>query len=159
MALIHEKLYQSPNLARINAQEYINNLTNNLLHSYSVFNHNIQLCLEVEEVLLDIDTAIPCGLIINELVSNSLKYAFIKKDNGLVVLKLSLNEPQGITLLVKDNGVGLQEDLKIEEVDSLGLQLVYNLTEQLEGQIKIERGQGTYFEINFPYPKHQEEVK
>lgn len=159
MALIHEKLYQSPNLARINAQEYINNLTNNLVHSYSVFNHNIKLCLDIDNIFLDIDTAIPCGLIINELVSNSLKYAFIEKDDGLVLLKLSLNKSQGITLLVKDNGVGLQEDLKIEEVDSLGLQLVYNLTEQLEGKIKIERGQGTYFEINFPYPKHQEEVK
>ncbi len=158
MALIHEKLYHSPNLAQINAQEYINNLTNNILHSYSIFNKKIKLSLDVEDILLDIDTAIPCGLIINELVSNSLKYAFIKKEEGLVLLKFSKNKHQEITLLVKDNGIGLQEGLKIEEADSLGLQLVYNLTEQLEGDIKIKRGQGTYFEINFPYPKHQEEV-
>lgn len=152
MALIHENLYRSPDLGRIDVADYISNLTRNLLSSYSRSDRLLDLQLDVEHHWLDVDTAIPCGLIINELVSNSFKYAFERRKKGQVDVKLTQGKGKFI-LIVKDNGVGLPADFDIIEADSLGLQLVLNLTAQLGGDISLERSQGTCFKITFPYKK------
>ncbi|MBE9228805.1 PAS domain S-box protein [Phormidium sp. LEGE 05292] len=150
MALIHEKLYQSEGLARIDAVDYIRDLTDNLFRSYNVTKNSIKLNLLVEHIGLDIDTAIPCGLIINELVSNSLKYAFIDKGKGELFINFSHQEESNkVTLIISDNGVGLPADFDFTEIDSLGLQLVYNLIEQLDGQIEVSSAQGAKFTITF----------
>ncbi|XWK86731.1 MAG: PAS domain S-box protein [Phormidium sp.] len=150
MALIHEKLYQSKGLARIDAVDYIHDLTDNLFRSYNVNTNSIKLNLQIEHIELDIDTAIPCGLIINELVSNSLKYAFVDKGKGELYISFShQEESQEITLVISDNGIGLPADFDVTEIESLGLQLVYNLTEQLDGKIEINSDQGASFKITF----------
>ncbi|MFB2837028.1 PAS domain S-box protein [Floridanema evergladense] len=150
MALIHEKLYQSKGLARIDAVDYIRDLTDNLFRSYNVAANFITLNLQVEHIELDIDTAIPCGLIINELVSNALKYAFVDREKGELLISFSCQEEsQEITLVISDNGIGLPPDFDITEIESLGLQLVYNLTDQLDGNIEICSEQGAKFTITF----------
>lgn len=150
MALIHEKLYQSKGLARIDAADYIHDLTDNLFRSYNVATNTIKLNLQVEHIELDIDTAIPCGLIINELVSNSLKYAFVDKGKGELYISFHhQEESQEITLVISDNGIGLPPDFDVREIESLGLQLVGNLTEQLDGEIEINSDLGASFKITF----------
>ncbi|MFB2934224.1 PAS domain S-box protein [Aerosakkonemataceae cyanobacterium BLCC-F154] len=150
MALIHEKLYQSKGLARIDAVDYIRDLTDNLFRSYNVATNTIELHLRVEHIELDIDTAIPCGLIINELVSNSLKYAFVNQGKGELYINLFYQEGTSkVTLLISDNGIGLPPNFDITELESLGLQLVYNLTEQLNGEMEINSDRGAKFTITF----------
>lgn len=149
MALIHEKLYQSASLERINFADYIETLIHYLLHSYTIDAKQIAVKINIENIFLNIDTAIPCGLIINELVSNALKYAFLKKTEGLIEINLNLNSEQKFILIVKDNGVGLPKNLNFQKVTTLGLQLVKILTEQLEGEIELYQNQGTEFRIQF----------
>ncbi|MBZ8180358.1 PAS domain S-box protein [Oscillatoria salina] len=156
MALIHEKLYQSQGLAKIDASTYISDLTENLFRSYNISPNHLQLQLQLEKIQLDIDTAIPCGLIINELVSNSFKYGFPKQKQGEIWVKFLQPEPGKISLTVADNGVGLPPDFDLSEVESLGLQLVSNLTEQLNGEIEIYSHQGTTFTITFNQPNKAE---
>lgn len=148
MALIHEKLYQSKDLARVNFAEYIQNLTLNLFRSYQVKANNVTLETEIRNISLSIDLAIPCGLIINELVSNALKYAFPNDRRGEVFLKLSEEENQ-ITLVVADNGIGLPKDFKMQTVKSLGWELVRNLTKQIKGSIALQTSGGTQIQITF----------
>jgi PAS domain S-box-containing protein len=148
MALIHENLYQSSDLAKIDLANYINNLVANLSHSYSVSLSGINFQVEVEEIWLDVDTAIPCGLIINELVSNSIKYAFKNPSEGKINIIFSkVNDD--FCLIVRDNGVGLPPGLDIKKSTSLGLKLVCNLAKQLRGRIEINNSNGAYFEIKF----------
>ncbi|MBC7185646.1 MAG: PAS domain S-box protein [Calditrichaeota bacterium] len=149
MALIHEKLYQSRDLSRIDFSDYIRKLTDDLFRSYSVNPERITLTTHAEEVSLGIDAAIPCGLIINELVSNCLKHAFPDGRSGEV--QVSLLPKNGMyELRVKDNGVGFPKDLDFRNTDSLGLQLVTTLTEQLDGTIELNcNGEGTEFRILF----------
>lgn len=157
MALIHEKLYQSDDLAMINFSEYIKNLTKYILQTYGTSEKIVFLDVKVDDVSLDLDTAIPCGLIINELVSNSFKYAFQNKNgNGAKnIIQVHLVKQNGNYLLnVKDNGKGLPDDINFESLNSLGLQLVQNLTNQLSGEIDIKSGNGTEFLIRFGKDKH-----
>ena len=149
MALIHEKLYQSENLANINFGEYIEALVQGLVRSYGVSAARIAAKIEVGDISLDIDTAIPCGLIINELVSNALKHAFPNGRKGEIIVALrSVNEH--IELTVSDNGVGIPKDIDFETTDSLGLHLATILAEdQLEGEINLDRSKGTTFQIRF----------
>ena len=109
----------------------------------------INLDLKLDEVSLNIDTAIPCGLIVNELVSNALKYAFTNLHKGIIYIALDSDE-RCYTLTVKDNGVGLPLGFNLQAVKSLGLQLVNVLTAQLEGTLELDRTQGTEFRIRFP---------
>lgn len=148
MAMIHENLYQSTDLARIQFSEYVQNLTSNLLRCYKV-DCNIKINLNIDKSLLRIDTAIPCGLIINELISNSIKYAFINRALGEISISFLLLENGKYSLSVSDNGVGISEDIEIRKQKSLGLQLVWNLVEQLEGTIAFYSTLGTLFVINF----------
>jgi len=149
MALIHEKLYQSDNLAYINFTEYVNSLISYLKNSYNMSDDKIKINTNIEDMSLNIDMAIPLGLIINELISNSYKHAF--KDNPKGEINLSINtEKSGCYLLtVEDNGVGLPVDFDISTTKSLGLQLVNVLVDQISGSLKIYSNVGAKFEIYF----------
>ncbi len=149
MALIHEKLYQSENLININFTDYIKSLISYLSNSYQTELYKIKIDKKIENVLLSIDKAIPCGLIINELVSNSLKHAFPDSKKGKINIKMSLNKQKYVHLIVEDNGIGLPEKLNPEKADSLGLQLINTLTKQLRGTIKHQNSNGTKFIITF----------
>ena len=152
MTLIHEKLYRSKDLANLDVAEYIQNLSSNLFRSYSAGRVNLKT--QVDDILLGIDTAIPCGLIINELVSNSLKHAFPDKQGEILV---NLHRDDGkFTLTVSDNGVGFPEHVDFRNTDSLGLQLVCTLTDQLDGAIELNRTGGTEFKITFGEIKYKE---
>lgn len=152
MALIHEKLYQSKDLAKIDFSEYVRSLVSHLLHSYGGHLNHVNFQLNVD-AFLSIDPAITCGLIINELVSNSLKYAFFNNlDNAEIVISFVVN---GHSILsIKDNGVGFPNDLDFRDTDSLGLQLVNSLVEQLDGTIELHIQEGTEFRITFDELKH-----
>jgi PAS domain S-box-containing protein len=147
MALIHEKLYQS-DLSTINLDEYLRSLTRELFRSYGV--QGVGLKLEVEEISLDVDTAIPCGLIVNELISNSLKYAFAPGAEGTIQLKASMVSRQQVALSVSDDGVGLPNDVNLRSTGTLGFQLVHMLIKQLRGTLDIVKNGGTTFMITFP---------
>ncbi|HIK15217.1 MAG TPA: PAS domain S-box protein [Leptolyngbyaceae cyanobacterium M33_DOE_097] len=152
MALIHEKLYQSSSLARIDFVDYIHNLANSLFSSYSTELQRVRLRLNVYPIPFSIDTAIRCGLVINELVSNALKYAFPSGQAGEVCLCLLAPKMDRIRLIVKDNGIGLPADFQLDQINSLGLRLVKILTRKLKGEITITSQAGTTFQIDFPYP-------
>jgi PAS domain S-box-containing protein len=151
MALIHEKLYESKDLAKIDFREYIQSLTAFLFDSYSLKPEQIQLKMQMGEVFLDMETAIPLGLLINELVSNSLKYAFPHKRRGELLVKLEEieDEEYDYTLIVRDNGVGFPDHLDSHACDSLGMVLVHSLVKKLKGVIDLERKDGTGFTIKF----------
>ena len=147
MALIHEKLYQSKDISRIDFDGYVRSLTSYLSHSYAA-GRNVSVAIDIEGVSLGIDTAIPCGLIINELVSNSLKYAFRDGRHGELRIGLVQNHDR-YTLTVSDNGVGFPPGLDFRNTPSLGLQLVNTLVGQLEGTIELDSLHGTTFKIVF----------
>ncbi|MDF0554605.1 PAS domain S-box protein [Kamptonema sp. UHCC 0994] len=149
MALIHENLYRTTDLARIDTAEYIRKLVSNLSSSYGFSSKTIEVKLEIDSIFLDIDTAIPCGLIINELVSNAFKYAFPQVKKGKVLVSFQLINNSHFILRVSDTGVGFPPTFDWEQTESLGLQLVLNLTEQLGGNIELDRSSGTDFQICF----------
>jgi two-component sensor histidine kinase/uncharacterized membrane protein len=149
MALVHEKLYQSEDLAKIGLGDYICSLTNNLFQSYGIHPKVVKLKVSVDEVYLGIDTAIPCGLIVNELVSNCLKHAFPDGREGEIQIELWADGDGRYNLTVSDNGIGFPPDLDFRSTSSLGLQLVNNLTRQLRGTIGLDRTGGTAFKITF----------
>ena len=158
MALVHEKLYQSRDLVKIDFADYIRDLTAYLFGSYKVNPDAITLKINVEDVSLNIDMAIPCGLIINELVSNSLKHAFPPEEDGPASqegeIRIGLYaDGDKLILIVSDNGVGLPKDLDFRNTESLGLQLVDIFTDQLEGTIELDRSGGTAFKITFAEPE------
>lgn len=159
MALIHQKLYQSQDLARINQGEYIRNLTSNLFRSYSVNPRSIKLEVNVDDVFMSIDAAIPCGLIINELVTNSLKYAFTGKAlGGKIRIDLHRDAAGQFSLGVGDNGVGLPPHIDWENTQSLGLRLVRTLAAQLGAKTTLERSMGTVFKLKFTEPKYTKRI-
>ena len=147
MAMIHDLLYQSSDLTSIDFSNYVKNLVQDLFYSYGT-KDNVKPVIDTEEVFLNIETAIPCGLIINELVSNSLKYAFQDNKSGEVFIALKLHD-NGFELVIADNGIGLPENICFENIETLGLKLVDMLIKQLEGSIKLDRNGGTKFHIRF----------
>ena len=150
MALIHERLYQAQDLASINFAGYIKILAKDLYMTYATDPENISLELEIKDVPMGVDTAIPCGLILNELLTNALKYAFPSQWHGKGQIKIKLQQlaENKIELTVKDNGVGLPKDFDIKKTHSLGLNLVSMLAEgQLDGHLFMENGQGATFRI------------
>lgn len=148
MAFIHESLYQSADLAYVNFSEYLRNLCTNLKYSYMTPNRNIKLDFDIEEISLSLDASIPCGLIVNELVSNCFKYAFSDKTDGNIKISFEKDGDSKI-LVVHDSGKGLPIDLDFRNTDSLGLQLVVTLVDQIDGDIKYEFSDGSKFIINF----------
>ena len=141
MAMIHENLYQSPSLTRIDFQDYIKKLTSNIFYTYGIQNHEIEMIINVEDVKLNIDTAIPCGLIINELVTNSLKYAFPQSyENSMGTINIELTEVEDhFKLIISDNGVGMPQDINPDNTETLGLLLVTSLVNQIDGNLKIDK--------------------
>ena len=144
MAMIHEHLYQSESLARINFREYVERLVNDIVISYGA---GVRTVIEVDDIKPDIDTAIPLGLMINELVTNSVKYAF-PDGTGTIAVSIKVEDGRAV-LVVADDGVGLPEDIDPEGTDTLGLMLVRILTQQLDGTLNIRRDHGTEFRIGF----------
>jgi PAS domain S-box-containing protein len=172
MAIIHEELYRAGDTETLDFSAYLGKLTSDILRSYAVRKEDVKLKLEVDEVFLGMDTAIPLGIIINELVSNALKHAFPTGRKGEIQISLcrrEISENKNIgkltnnnngkgslinrsylyKLVVSDNGVGFPENIDFRKTDSLGLQLVNTLVEQLEGTIKMEKNKGTIFRISF----------
>ena len=162
MALIHEELYKGGGFETLNFSPYIEELADNLFQTYRLGNTDISLNMDLEENLFfDMDTAVPLGIIVNELVSNSLKHAFPGRDKGEIQIKLHREETTELesedsesistsfTLTISDNGVGIPENLDIEDLDSLGMQLVTSLVDQLDGELELKRNNGTEFTIRF----------
>jgi len=149
MSFVHESLYQSKTLSEVNFAEYIQNIARNLYHSYGRPEGGISLDFDLESVYLNLDTSIPCGLIINEIVSNSLKYAFHGRPKGLIKIEFSKMESGKLKLIVSDDGIGLPANFDIENAESLGLQLVTTLVTQIGGQLVIDVSNGTSFNIVF----------
>lgn len=150
MALIHEKLYRSANLENIHVGNYLCDLTSQILKAYGADSTKVNLEVKSDDVRVGIDTAIPCGLIVNELVSNSLKHAFRINQKGSIEINVN-REDCNITLNFKDNGVGLPKDFSLEETKSLGLQLVSTLVKQLDGTIDIDSSSnGITYKMRFP---------
>ncbi|WP_027254554.1 PAS domain S-box protein [Planktothrix agardhii] len=149
MALIHEKLYRSTNLEKINFADYLEDLIDNLFDSYNIQAGQIEFKLDIEPVGLNIETAQPCGLIVNELVSNTLKHAFPNGRSGIVYLGLHQNQEDKIILTVRDNGIGFPAGVDFRNVESLGMELVCTLTEQIEGTITLNQENGTLFTLSF----------
>lgn len=150
ISMVHKNLYTSTNIGKINIAEYIENLVNSILISYHITSEKVILETNISSVSLNIDQAIACGLIINELMSNSLKYAFNQQEKGILIISLT-HIDHHIKMIIQDNGIGLPSDLDWKNTDSLGLSLVHDLaTEQLEGEIRVERSNGTLFQIIFP---------
>jgi PAS domain S-box-containing protein len=153
MSLIHEKLYRSRDISSVDFGEYVRSLAAALLHSCQIDPDRVKLRFETDEVFLDMNTAIPCGLIVNELVLNALKHAFPRRKAGEVRIALARNESGDCVLTVSDTGVGFPKNLDFRKTDSLGLQLVNLLVEQIGGTIRMRRAGGTKFEIAFPERK------
>lgn len=149
MSFVHESLYQSKTLSEVNFSEYIQNIARNLFHSYGRPEGGISLEFNLEEVFLNLDTSIPCGLIINEVVSNSLKYAFEGRENGVIKVEFSQLSDGKLKLIISDNGIGLPDNFDIENAESLGLQLVTTLVTQVSGDLVIDTSSGTQFSIVF----------
>ena len=149
MALVHENLCQGEDLANIDFKKYIEALTSDLLQSYGGSSNRITLTIVIDDISLGIDTAIPCGLIVNELVANSLKHAFPQGRKGEIRIELhSIDDT--FELIVSDNGRGMPENINLKKIESLGLMLVTILAEdQLDGEIILEREGGTTFHITW----------
>jgi len=148
MALVYNKLYQAEDLAHIDFREYVRELIRNLVPSYRAVAGKVTTSVECGDVSLGVDQAIPCGLVINELITNSLKYAFPSSRGGEIKVSLAENEGE-VELTVSDNGVGIPASLDLAGSKTLGLRLVGNLVEQLGGKIELDRTAGTSFKITF----------
>lgn len=156
MAMVYEKLNQSHTLTKIKFKDYVEKLISDIFYSYGIENGTIETEIDVEDISISIDTAIPCGLIINELVTNSLKHAF-PDNHGKLQFKLKSKEDH-LEMVIADNGIGLPENVDYENSTSLGLQLVNNLVKQLDGQITLDRSKGTSFTISFQELKYKNRI-
>ena len=148
MALIHEKLYQSEDLGNINLKDYIQVLVSYLLGSYNINAGSIDLSIHIDDIFDAIDTAVSCGLIINELVSNSFKYAFPDRENARIEIEASTTASNQFFLHYRDNGIGLPPDFDIHASKTLGLQIISSLIEQLDGSLSVTGTDGTEFMFN-----------
>jgi PAS domain S-box-containing protein len=149
MSMIHERLSRSEELSKMDLSEFIKSLANHLFQSSGLNPSKVKLDVNVPEITIDVETMMPCGLIINELVSNAFKYAFPDDRAGAVTIGLVVGKDNEITLSVKDDGVGISDDLNIYETKSLGLQIVSALTNQIQGNLELIKGHGTEIRITF----------
>lgn len=158
IALIHEKMYQSRDISSIDFTGYIKSLINDLMYSYDADSRNITAVTDTDDFFFSIETVQPLGLIINELVSNSLKYAFKDRNEGKISVKLEKIDVDSFKLTVGDNGAGFPEDIDFRNTSSLGLQLVNELVRQLDGAIELNKDSGTEFKIIFKEPEYKKRV-
>ena len=149
IALIHEKLYRSDDLSQIDLKEYVDGIVANLQATYGVNSDRIKITIDIQDVHINLDKGIPCGLVINEMVTNCFKHAFPADRKGEVSISMRL-EDGNYMLMVNDNGVGLPENFDALKLTSLGIQLVSTLTAQLKGAMTIAVKDGTTFRISFP---------
>jgi len=148
MGLLHNKLYKTKDFTRIDMNDYIASIIEQLKSVYSFNFSNIKIKLEIDKIFFNIETAMPCGLIINEVITNSMKYAFPKNSNGEI--GIVINENNGLfTMKIYDTGIGIPENVSFDKNSRLGLQLVFMLTKQFQGTVSIERNNGTVFIITF----------
>jgi len=150
MALVHEQLYQSANLSQINFANYLRHLSSHLFQSCGVSTHRVHLHLELEELFLEVNTAIPLGMIFNELLTNSLKHAFPGERSGEVRIGFRRFDEQKACLEIRDNGIGLPADFSFDNTETLGLQIVHTLSNQIKAKIELDTAAGTSFKIFFP---------
>ena len=155
MSLVHEKLYQSDMMATIEFSEYIRSLSERLISTYSVYNE-IELNFETEQVMLSINTAIPCGLIVNEILTNSMKYAFPGNKKGEISIQLKIKK-NDVYLKISDNGIGLPQQLDTAKIKSLGLKLIQILAVQIDGKLEIKSEKGVSFNLTFPNSEEREQ--
>lgn len=148
MSFIHESLYRSKDFSQVNFSDYLNNLINNVVHTFLLPDKDVMLVTELGAVNLSLDQAIPCGLILNELLTNAMKYAFHEIENPTLEVRIG-QEGETVSIWVEDNGIGLPQDFKFDETDSLGLQLVQTLTDQLDGTLELKTGEGTKYLLTF----------
>lgn len=149
ISLVHEMLYRSPDLSRINFNDYICRITDSLRTIYADESRDLKIEVYAEDILLGVDAAVPCAVIINELVTNSIKHAFIGSKSGIINISM-IKDCKNYLLKVSDNGVGISGDMKIDETKSLGMHLVSTLADQLDAKLKIEREKGTAFILEIP---------
>ncbi|MBN9419553.1 MAG: PAS domain S-box protein [Candidatus Eremiobacteraeota bacterium] len=157
MALIHERLYRSDDLDRVDFGEYLASLADDLLANYQSEDQDIRVDLAVSVPNVPIDTAIPCGLLINELISNCLKHGLRNREKGVIQVSMKTVEAQ-VQLRIADDGIGFPENLDFRQTSTFGLQIVQTLTDQLGGTIDLLQGKGTCFEILFPMWRHEAEA-
>ncbi len=157
MSMIHEKLYKSDDISRIDISTYLKDLVYHLLKAYHLNTSKIDFEMKSENIRMSIDTAIPCGLIVNELINNILKHAFPDGYTGKITLNL-LRSGENINLEVIDNGIGIPDNFSLEGSDSLGFKLVDTLVKQLDGEIKVFNNNGTHFMIEFKELKYKERI-
>ncbi len=154
LALVHEKLYRSKNISEINSLEYIKNLVTNIFDTYKFDMNNTDVKLDIDDIKLTVDKAVPIGLLLNELLTNIIKYAFPKdkipkSHNKFVEIAFKNKDNSKLELLVSNNGVGLPDSFNIENSDSLGLKIVSSLVFQIDGELIINPKNNTEFRIIF----------
>jgi two-component sensor histidine kinase len=153
MALIHQTLYESKDFARVDFRNFLDSLLPTLISSYGVGSERVKLSVQSIDVQLPINAAIPCGLVVNELISNSLKHAFPEDREGEISVQLAHQSPETVVLRVSDNGIGIPDKFDVEQTTTLGLQLVTMLVDQLGGELTIQRANPTRFSVSFPIEK------
>lgn len=149
MSLIHENLYRSESLGKIDFSSYLNQITTHLFSVYSAEASGIDLKLDIARVILDINKAIPCSLIINELISNALKHAFPGKNKGEIKIKMHVDEQDKVSLIIMDTGIGLTKEPDLCKPETLGMQIVSDLVRQLKGTFELSSKDGTAWKIMF----------
>lgn len=154
MAMVHEKLSRSRNLAKINLAEYVKSLIDNLFRSYNVSTDRIALNFDVDNIMIGVDTAVSCGFVINEVVSNSIKHAFPGGRKGEINIEFHSDDEKSFRMVIRDNGIGFKTDLA--KSHTLGLQLVSAVMEHIDGSIKLDSSGGTRLEIAFREPVYRE---
>jgi len=159
MSLVHEKLYLSEDLSKIDFSDYVESMATRLLQTCRVNSNIVNFSSHIEDVLFNIETAIPLGLIINELISNSMKHAFPEGRKGNIAVELTQNtKTEEYTLTVTDDGIGFSEEIDCQNTETFGMQLVDMLTEQLHGTVELDRSKGTSFKITFKEQKYKKRI-
>ncbi len=159
MALVHERLYKSKDLSNVRLKDYVSDLANTLMTGYKINRDKLSLRLDIEDFTLSIDTLIPCGLVINELMTNSLKYAFADGREGQIRIKGQVSAESEIQLVYSDDGIGFPEGFDFAKVETLGLRLINGLiTSQLRGRIEITTRPETVFTFAFQEPEYQHRI-
>lgn len=157
MATLYEKLYLSKDLTQINFNNYIESLIRGLFYSHSISEDQIKTVVEIDDIMLNIETAVPCGLIISELVSNSIKHAFPEGKKGKICVSLKANENKNV-LIIADNGIGFPENIDFTNTDTLGLKLVNILVDQIDGKITMDKSHGTAFKVVFSELEYKKRI-
>ena len=159
MALVHEKIYYSNDLANIRLRDYVRDMANDLFKSYNLSSGNIEFKMEIEDIPIAIDTSIPCGLIINELLSNSLKHAFPENRKGEIKIEIRSTKENEIEIVYSDNGIGLPESFDFRKSTGFGFRMIVDLVEyKLMGNIKQIQDGGTIFQVRFKEIKYKKRI-